>query len=126
MTAPARRNNPARTLKMINAMQAGPQTYKQLVAVSSLGKVAVATWVKSMRKERVMHIGGWAEDVRGRKFTPVFQWGAGDDVARAGQARTAVERMRDYRLRLKGATKIVAVEPDDTGAGGGIGLEDLV
>lgn len=122
----ARRNTPARTLKMITALQAKPQTYDQLVAVSELGKVAVATWVKSMRAISAMHIGGWAEDVRGRKFTPVFQWGEGKDVPRAGQARTTAERMRAYRLRLKGATELVAADASVAGASEGFGLEDLL
>ncbi len=120
----ARRNNPARTLKMITALQEKPQTYDQLVAVSALGKVAVATWVKSMRAIDAMHIGGWAEDVRGRKFTPVFQWGAGKDVPRAGQARTTAERMRAYRLRLKEGAAAAAIE--DAAADEGFGLEDLL
>lgn len=95
------RNNPERTLRMTNALLKGPQTYDQLAAVSGLSKVAVATWVKAMRKIKALHIASWTDDCRGRKFTPVFGWGDKPDVPRAGQARTAAERMRAHRERKK-------------------------
>lgn len=101
MSAPARRNNPARTLRMTEALLKGPCTYDQLAEQSDLGKVAVATWIKAMRKLGAVHICGWTDDVRGRKFTPIFGWGKKPDVPRAGQARTTAERMRAYRARLK-------------------------
>lgn len=100
------RNNPIRNTavlaaRMTDALQKGQHTYDSLADLVGLSKVAVATWIKVMRKAGFVHVSGWAEDVRGRKFTPMFSWGAGPDIARAGQARTSAERMRAYRARMK-------------------------
>ena len=99
------RNTPERTAQMLNALLKAPRTYDQLEAASELNKPAVATWVKAMRAAGHLHISGWVPDCRGRMFTPVFAWGAGTDVKRAGQARTSAERMRAYRKAAKGAAK---------------------
>ena len=120
------RNTPARTAAMVNAMLKKPQTYDQLCAVSGLNKTAVATWVKSMRAAGLMWISGWEKDCRDRLIVSVFSWGVGKDVPRAGQARTTAQRMALYRANKKPATKTRAPKVEDSGASGGIGLEDLV
>ena len=95
------RNNSVLTARMTDALQKEQHTYDSLSEMVGLSKVAVATWIKAMRKAGFVHVSGWTDDVRGRKFTPMFSWGKGPDIARAGQARTSAERMRAYRARLK-------------------------
>ena len=120
------RNTPARTAAMVNAMLKKPQTYDQLCAVSGLNKTAVATWVKSMRTAGLMWISGWEKDCRDRLIVSIFSWGKGEDIKRAGQARTAAQRMAVHRAKNKPATKKRAYKPRVARADGQIGLEDLV
>lgn len=95
------KNNSVTTARMTDALQKGRHSYDSLGEMVGLSKVAVATWIKAMRKAGFVHVSGWTDDVRGRKFTPMFSWGNGPDIARAGQARTSAERMQAYRARLK-------------------------
>lgn len=95
------RNNSVLTARMTDALHKGSHTYDSLAELVGLSKVAVATWIKAMRKSKFVYVSGWTDDVRGRKFTPLFSWGSKPDVARAGQARTSAERMRSYRARMK-------------------------
>lgn len=94
-----KRNNPQRILVMQKEMAAAPCSYDRLAQVSGLDKRAVQHWIKQIRAN--VHIAGWGEDRRGRKFVPLFQWGAGNDVPRPGQSRTAAERMRALRADRK-------------------------
>jgi biotin operon repressor len=100
MKSPSR-NNPVITAKMIEELQKTSHSYDSLSAAVGLSKVAVATWIKAMRQAGMVHISAWTDDKRGRKFTPMYSWGNRVDLARAGQARTAAERMRAYRARMK-------------------------
>ena len=95
------RNNTVITAKMIAELQKTSHSYDSLSAAVGLSKVAVATWIKAMRKACMVYVSTWTDDKRGRKFTPMFAWGNQADIARAGQARTAAERMRAYRARMK-------------------------
>ena len=97
----ASRNNPVITAKMIEELQKTSHSYDSLSEAVGLSKVAVATWIKAMRQAGMVHISAWTDDKRGRKFTPMYSWGNRADLARAGQARTAAERMRAYRAGMK-------------------------
>ena len=99
------RNTPERALRMQQSLAAAPQTYDQLVLVSGLQKPAVAHWVKAVRAAGGLHVAAWAQDSKGRWFTPVFRWGKGVDVDRPVGAKSAAERMAQMRARKKAAQK---------------------
>lgn len=105
MKSPSR-NNPIITAKMIEELQSKSHSYDSLSEAVGLSKVAVATWIKAMRRAGLIHVSGWTDDKRGRKFTPLYSWGKQNDVPRAGQARTAAERMRAYRARMKAGGEV--------------------
>jgi len=98
------RNNPARQLRMQAAMQIEPQSYDALSAVSGLSNAAVAHWLKTLRAldPKPVHIAGWAPDVNGRLFVPLWAWGTKPDAPRPGQSRTPAERMAALRAAKKG------------------------
>lgn len=96
-----KRNNPKISLRMQTALKAGGHTYDSLVSVSGLAKESVARWVKQMRSLHVLHVEGWAEDVRGRKIVPVFRWGEKPDTPRPGRRWTAAETMARMRARRR-------------------------
>lgn len=100
------RNNPLKMEQMRTALVEKPRTYDELAEISGLSKIAVARWVHQHRTESVglIHISGYAKDVRGRLFVPQFSWGAGSDAQRPGYQRTAADRMRDMRARRTAAS----------------------
>ena len=85
---------------------AQPMTYDEMAAAVNLGKSSVQRWVRDMRAVPKIRIVGYSKDKRGRAFIPQFQWQAGPDAERPGQAKTSAERMRDVRrdecLRMLG------------------------
>lgn len=80
-------------------LKSGPQRYADLMLVTGLSKQTVFQLVKQMRDAKLVRIGGYAKDVRGRLFVPMFVWGGGADEPRPGQTRTGADRMRDLRAR---------------------------
>jgi hypothetical protein len=89
----------ARALQMANAMADHPCTVAQLADLSGLSKPAIARWLKASREQ--VHIAGYTADTRGRMFAPQWAWGAKPDVARPGSTKTAAQRMRDFRARMR-------------------------
>ena len=88
-------------------LKAGPQRYADLMLVTGLSKQTLFTLVKQLRTAKMARIAGYAKDVRGRLFVPLFAWGGEADEPRPGAQRTAADRMRDMRARnaAKGSEK---------------------
>ncbi len=103
MTKTYVRNTVERAMLMAEALKAGPCTLAYLAQLSGLSTIAVARWLKSVRK--TVHISGYTEDVRGRLFTPLWIWGKGKDAPRPGPQSTPAERMRAVRERRRQAAQ---------------------
>jgi hypothetical protein len=95
------RNNVERAMQMMEALKANPCTLAYLAEISGLSTIAVARWLKSVRK--TVHISGYTEDARGRLFTALWVWGKGKDAPRPGPQKTPAERMQAVRERRRAA-----------------------
>jgi hypothetical protein len=85
--------------QMSDMLKAAQQRYDDLALISGLSKQSVTGWLRKMRAAKLVYRSGWALDVRGRLFVPLFSWGAKEDVPRPGPQRTGSDRMRDTRAR---------------------------
>lgn len=86
-------------------LKSGQQRYADLMLVTGLPKQTVFALVKQLRTAGMARIGGYAKDVRGRLFVPLFMWGGDADEPRPGAQRTAADRMRDMRARRAAGSK---------------------
>jgi hypothetical protein len=86
----------AKTLKLLLE---GPVTAHEVSEVTGIHIVTAQEWMRALRKEKVVHIGGWIADRLDRDITPVYALGPGRDRAR--RRLTAVQRQARYRERQK-------------------------
>lgn len=93
------RINVKTAMLMAEAMKRRPLTYDTLAQISGLSKVSVQRWMKAERKN--VHVADYQDDIRGRRFVPMFRWGPGNDAPRPGPRRTPAERMADVRARRR-------------------------
>jgi hypothetical protein len=87
----------ARTLKL---MQVRPFVSAALVADRvGIHIITAQEWMRCLRKERAIHISGWAKDTLGRDASPLYALGPGLDAPRA--KLTPAQRTQRYRDKLK-------------------------
>lgn len=101
-----RRCSSMHVAQMILLLSERGYTDVELAKAVGLGAGAVAHWRRQMRRGvnavPNIYIEGWANDSRGRPFTPVYRCGDGVDVERNGQSISPAERMRALRASRKG------------------------
>jgi predicted ArsR family transcriptional regulator len=84
-----------------------PLTAHEIAEHTGIHIVTAQEWMRSLRKEGVVHIDGWIPDGLGRDTTAVYKLGKGKDKPR--HKFTAAERQARYRARKKQAkvTKLI-------------------
>lgn len=94
----------AQTIKLL---MESPHTAHEIAEHTGIHIVTAQEWMRSLRKEGVVHIDGWIPDGLGRDTTAVYKLGKGRDKPR--HKFTAAERQARYRARKKQAkvTKLI-------------------
>lgn len=75
----------------------GPITAHELAEHTGIHLVTAQEWLRSLRKEEVVHITGWLADSLGRDVTAVYSIGKGKDKPR--HKLTPAQRTARYRTR---------------------------
>jgi len=88
----------AQTLKILLD---GPATAHEVAEHTGIHLITAQEWMRALRKEGVVHIGGWLADSLGRDVTAVYQLGKGRDKPR--HKFTHAERQARHRARKKQA-----------------------
>jgi len=88
----------AQTLKLLLD---GPATAHEVAEHTGIHLITAQEWMRALRKEGVVHIGGWLADSLGRDVTAVYQLGKGKDKPR--HKFTHAERQARHRARKKQA-----------------------
>ena len=98
----------AKTMRMLLD---GPVTAQEISEETGIHIVTAQEWMRSLRKEGCIHIGGWLPDALGRDTTAVYQMGKGKDKPR--HKFTPAERQARHRARKRQATidKLILGEP---------------
>jgi transcription initiation factor IIE alpha subunit len=78
--------------KITRALLEGPCTVTELQAVSGLSINTIHTYMRALRKEKVVHIGGWEKDSTGRDSLRVYKLGAGRDAPRSRKSKAQIAR----------------------------------
>jgi predicted ArsR family transcriptional regulator len=89
----------------------GPATAHEIAEHTGIHIITAQEWMRCLRKEGAVHIGGWLPDSLGRDVTAVYQIGKGKDKPR--HKFTPAERQARHRARKKQATldKLILGEP---------------
>jgi predicted ArsR family transcriptional regulator len=77
----------------------GPATAHEIAEHTGIHLVTAQEWMRCLRKEGAVHIGGWLADSLGRDVTAVYQIGKGRDKPR--HRFTASERQARYREKRR-------------------------
>jgi len=75
----------------------GPVTAHEVAEHTGVHIVTAQEWMRCLRKEGAVHIGGWLADGLGRDVTAVYKIGTGRDKPR--HKFTAAERQARHRAR---------------------------
>jgi hypothetical protein len=86
----------AQTMKMLID---GPVTSHEVAELTGLHPVTASEWMRSLRKERAVHITGWLPDSMDRDVTAVYSMGPGRDKPR--RKLTASERQARHREKKR-------------------------
>ena len=84
----------AQTVKLLLE---GPVTAHEVAEHTGIHIVTAQEWMRCLRKEGAVHIGGWLADGLGRDVTAVYKLGKGRDKER--HKFTAAERQARHRAR---------------------------
>lgn len=85
--------------KTLKALLDGPVTPQEVAEITGVRLATAQEWMRALRKEECVHIGGWVPDSRGRDATAVYKLGAGKDKPRFKVSDT--EKSRRYRERKR-------------------------
>jgi predicted ArsR family transcriptional regulator len=85
----------AKTLKLLLN---GPASAHEVSEYTGIHLVTAQEWMRSLRKEGVVHVNGWLPDKLGRDATAVFVLGPGKDKPRA--KLTPAERQARYKKKI--------------------------
>lgn len=91
---------PAISHSLLEALKIVRMTYAEMETETGLNRQVLSRWVASLRADKVLRIGGWADDPYGRPVTPQFEFGDAPDAPRP-TPKTAAERMRTTRERRR-------------------------
>lgn len=94
---------PVSTAKMQQALEHSPRSLDDLVKVSGLSKPLVTRYVRELQAAGLVHVGGWARDVRGYPTIECYRWGRQPDVPCPRKYSNDAERMRIARAEKRAA-----------------------
>lgn len=78
--------------KLTRALLDGPCSIVELQEVSGLSINTIHTYMRALRKEKVVHISAWEKDATGRDSFRVYKMGTGKDVARSRKSKAQIAR----------------------------------
>lgn len=91
---------------LIKLMQEHACSYAELAEETGLHNITVRKWVTEMKRQRLIHIADWGTLDNNHKF-PLFRWGCALD--KPMPVKTYAQRNREYRQRLSGKRKMLAI-----------------
>ena len=92
--------------RMIASIHNDPQTVYDLVDDLGLAERTVRRFIEALKKEKLIYISSWTMGPGGRKKTPVYKWGEGEDKTyprKSDKQRTAEYRARKGKRSLSDA-----------------------
>lgn len=80
----------ARTIRLFQ--QTHEVTATQLAKEIGLHLITAQSWLRELKANNVVHVGGWLQDSLGRDATPIYRLGDAADVARRKASRADINR----------------------------------
>jgi hypothetical protein len=81
-------------------MRKAGATVQDIVSACGVCRQTAADFIKILKAADSIHIQSWKRDGKNRISTACYRAGPGEDAAKPG-ATPAMQRMREYRARLK-------------------------
>jgi predicted ArsR family transcriptional regulator len=78
--------------KLTRALLDGPCSIQELQAVSGLSVNTIHSYMRALRKEKVVHISAWEKDATGRDSFRVYKLGRGKDVPRSRKSKALIAK----------------------------------
>ena len=80
----------ARTIRLFQ--QTHEVTAAQLAKEVGLHLITAQSWLRELKANNVVHVGGWLQDSLGRDATPIYRLGEGTHAARRKASRADINR----------------------------------
>jgi hypothetical protein len=85
---------------ILRELYEGPISIAGLIAASGCGETTIVSYLKALRKLKLVRIGGWDVALNGAAVIPCFEW-APDKKDAPKPVKTAAERSRKSRALKK-------------------------
>lgn len=86
--ATRRRNNSQTMHLMTMALVQQPRSVAQLAEIANLSPEAVRFWLRKLKSAGGARISGYAQDARGRQFSPLWSLEGGADAPRPNERKS--------------------------------------
>lgn len=83
--------------RLVASIYNDPQTIYDLVDDLGLAERTVRRFIEALKKEKLIYISSWTMGPVGRKKTPVYKWGEGED--KTYPRKSDKQKAADYRAR---------------------------
>lgn len=104
--------------KLTRALLEGPCSIQELQSVSGLSVNTIHSYMRALRKEKVVHISAWEKDATGRDSFRVYKLGLGKDVPRSRKSKAQIARecrkRKQEALLNQSFAKIIPLRPVQT------------
>jgi len=99
---PLNRVKPLSLAELIYFLREGEYTVHELAELTGLHENTIGEYLRAMHKRKVVYVAGWGPDARGGMN--VREWSLGEQKDKPKpKAKSAVERQKNYRNRMKQA-----------------------
>jgi len=92
------RLNPLANAKLMRTLYEGSHSIKELQDSTGLGETTVITYVRHLRKMKLVRIGSWDTARNGAATIPCFEW-APDKKDAPKPVKSNAQRSKEYRNR---------------------------
>lgn len=92
------RLNPLANAKLMRALYEGSHSLKELRDSTGLGDTTVETYIRHLRKLKLVRIGSWDTARNGAATIPCFEW-APDKRDVPKPVKSVAQRSKEYRAR---------------------------